>query len=659
MNVLLFSLQLMLFLIPSATLFTLPGIFLLDKSKIKFNAWEKIILGTVVGLILFSLLSYLLLVIKLHFLVLPIMLAIALLTVKKLPSLFHQLSNSSRKKLALFLIVFSIGIAGQLLIISPSGINLNGDLVFWSSHGHDGLWHISLMEEYERGYPLQNPVFAGERLVNYHFFSDIAPSDFNHYFKLSTLDLYFRFFPLIFSVLLGSLAYLVGVKIGGSFQAGIWATIFTYFAGSFGYIVTFLQNRTIGGEAVFWASQPQSSIGNPPQIVAFIIVLTFLYLFSFFIAKPNKVLFFICVLLAGCLAVFKIYGGITLILSLGIVGLWQLVRERKPQILLLAGTSALLSAILYFPNASNTGSFLIFEPWWFIRTMIVAPNKLNWIDLELKRQTYSAEGNFKRVIQIEVTGFLLFFFGNLGMRFLGLFSFIKLLKSFFSNYFHMIIVSITITSLLLPLLFLQKGVVSNTIQFLQYLLLLLGILSGITTAKLLGKIKFASIKIIVSALIIIVSIPTQVSLIYEFYNRHPFAKISVLELGSLDYLKKNTPSDSVILTPPYNKYLDLKKDVPNIWDWSDTGYVSALSSRRTYLADLEQVDIMGYNFKNRLEFQKAIFSQTNPGEFEKLLRENRINYLYFPTALRPQIDLSKTNLKKAYLNSDVEIWKIQ
>ena len=654
----LFIIQLVGFVFLVVSCFTLPGIYFLGKSKNKFIFWEEIILGTMVGLIFFSLLSYLLLIIKLHFLLLPLIFAITLLAVRKIPSLLSQFALPSGKKLTLFLLVFLFGIVGQLLIIAPSGVNLNGDLVFWSSHGHDGLWHISLMQEYQKGYPLQNPVFAGEKLVNYHFFSNIAPADFNEFFKFSNLDLYFRFFPFIYSILLGGLSFFLGVKLGGSFTSGIFASIFTYFAGSFGYIVTFLQNHTIGGETIFWASQPQSSIGNPPQIVAFIIILTFFYLFSFYVAKPGKILFLICTMLAGSLAVFKIYGGIVLLISLGIVGLWQLLRERKPHILLLSIVSGLLSAVLYFPNASSSGSFLIVEPWWFIRTMVVAPNKLNWLDLELKRQTYLAEHNLKRVAQVELTAFLIFFFGNLGLRFIGLFNLLRFSKAFFVNYFYLILALVIIISFVLPLLVLQKGVAPNTIQFLQYFLILLGIASAPVIDRLFKTLKSPLLTLVLTSIIVLLAVPTQVALINSFYSRLPFAKISSQELMALQYLKTQTPLNSVILTPPYNKYFRSDERVPQIWAWSDTGYVTALSSRRSYFADTEQVDIMGYNLKNRQTSEEEIFTQDNSKLFTEEVKNLKVNYLYFPIVIRPKVDLYQTPFVKIFSNSEIEIWKI-
>lgn len=659
MDIPLFTLQLIFFLILSVFFFTIPGALLLIKSYNKFSFWEKVVLGTVVGFITFTLLSYVLVLLKLHVLLLPIITIINIFSIKFIRSLKGRFSILPFKSSILLYSIFSIGLFGQLLIISPSGIFKNGNLIFYSSHGHDSLWHISLMNEYEKGLPMRNPSFSGERLVNYHFFSDIAPAEFNRYFKFSPLDLYFRFFPLLYSFLLGSLAYLIGKKLGGNFSSGIWAVIFTYFAGSFGYIVTLMKNGTIGGESLFWASQIQSSTGNPPQIVALIIVLTFLYLFIFFTKYQNKSLLLLCAFIAGALTGFKIYGALILLTSLLLTGLWQLIRERKIHIFAVFLVSGLLSAILYLPNASNTAAFLIFEPWWFIRTLIVAPDRLNLVDWELRRQTYIYHGNWIRVLQIELTGFLIFFFGNLGFRLLGIFSFFSVLKTFFKNYFSMILLLIMTISFLLPLLFLQKGVAANTIQFIQYFLLISGILAGISVAKILLKFRSNISSVLISLLIIIFSVPTQVALIYSFYNRTPITKIDSQELLALDFLKKNVSSDSIILAPPYNKDLNLNDPIPQIWDWFDTSYISALSGKSVYLSDSEQLDIMGYDFKKRLDFSKNVFLEIDPSAFSKQLRETGINYLYFPLPLSPKVILTQTNLQKVFSNTLVEIWEIR
>ncbi len=618
---------------------------------------EKVLMGGIVGFVLLTLISYIFIVLHVTFLIIPVFLAliaIAVVEIKKVKL------NFNLQTLIIF-VVFTIGIAGQLAIISPSGTIQNGDLVFWSANGHDGAWHIALMEEMKKGYPFQNPVLAGEKLVNYHFFSDVLPAMASKYLPFSNLDLYFRIFPFFYSLFLGTSVYFLTKRLTNNFSASIWATIFTYFAGSFGFIVTYLKNKSIGGESIFWATQPQSSSGNPPQIVSNFLVLTALYfLITFLQKKGGKITFFVCILLFGTLSAFKIYAGVVFLIALGIAGVWQLVKARSPQILFLTLASGLLAALLYFPNVSGSTSFLIFEPWWYIRTMVVEPSRLNWIDLELKRQFYLARGgvrSFLRIVEYEGIAFLIFFFGNLGMRCVGLWEIVKKFKNILNEYFNIVFISTIILSLILPLLFLQKGVASNTSQFLQYFVLLFGILAGITTSQITSKFK------LLIPIILIIMIPTQAGLLLEFYGtpQHPrqaFAKITKSELEALNFVKTNTKASDVILTPPYNQYLNLDDSIPNIWDWFDTSYVAAFTSRRTYMDDYEQVDIMGYDYKPRLEVKKVVFESEKSNEVKAAISKAGVNLIYFSKPIAPKVNLETLGFTKIFENQEIEIWKI-
>jgi len=613
---------------------------------------EKILMGGIVSFTAFTLISYILIVLNVPFLIIPLTIIAIIFGAKPLVREIKQIKIKFDKATVITIIVFAIGIIGQLLVISPSGILKNGDLLFWSAHGHDGTWHVALMEEIKKGYPFQNPVFAGEKLVNYHFFSDIAPAIVSKYLPVSDLSLYFRIFPFIYSLFLGASAFYLTRKITNNFGASIWATIFTYFAGSFGFMVTYLKNKTIGGESIFWATQPQSSSGNPPQIISNFLVLTALYfLIELIQKKKSKSIFAICVLLFGTISAFKIYAGVVLLGALGIIGIWQVLKERNFQLLILTILSGILAALLYFPNASASVSFFVFQPWWYIRTMIVEPSRLNLIDWELRRQTYIYESNWKRVIFLEGLGFLIFFFGNLGMRFFGLWEFAKMVKKSLKNYFYLVFVLIITLSLIIPILFLQKGVASNTSQFLQYFILLIGILAGITVSQVTTKFKF------LIPLVIVLMIPTQVGLLREFYSRPAFAKISQQELSALKFVKENTNINDVIITPPYNQYLNLKGETPNIWDWFDTSYVSAFSSRRTYMDDYEQNDIMGYVFKPRNEIKRIIFESKDDMAVEDAILKTNANLIYFPKILAPKVSLKSLNLVKFFENQEIEIWK--
>ena len=619
-------------------------------------------MGGIVGFVLLTPLSYIFIVLNIPILIIPTSILLLAFTFKPFITEVKRIKIKFSFQTVIISIVFVLGMAGQLAIIAPSGTFQNGDLVFWSAHGHDASWHIALMEEIKEGYPFQNPVLSGKKLVNYHFFSDILPAMVSKYLPISNLDIYFRIFPFFYSLFLGASVYFLTKKITNSFSASIWATIFTYFAGSFGFILTYIKNKSIGGESIFWATQPQSSSGNPPQIISNFLVLTALYFLITFLQRKTKLNFAICVLLFGTLSAFKIYAGVVLLIALGIAGVWQLIREKSFQLLLLTILSGILAAILYLPNTFSSTSFLIFEPWWYIRTMIVEPSRLNLIDWELRRQTYIYEHNWKRVIFLEGLGFLIFFFGNLGVRFVGLWDLLKVTKNSLKNYFSLVFISIIILSLILPLLFLQKGVASNTSQFLQYFVLLFGILAGITTATIIKRLKFLSRSVIIP-LIIILMIPTQVGLLYEFYGspnhfRTAFAKISSQELQALEYLKQNSAEGDVILTPPYNQYLNLGDTTPNIWDWFDTSYISAFTSRRTYMDDYEQVDIMGYDYKPRYEVKRIIFESEDVNQVKNILSKTQVNILYFPKAESPKVDIKSLGLTKFFENEEIEVWKI-
>src|SRR5579884_3053892 len=184
----------LLFLTTAIIFFTIPGFLILVMDRSRLNFWECNLLGTSLGFVIFSLVGYLLMIINMKILIWPIFLGsdFYLLWRNRKPKL--SLPTLSKTHLTILTVTLLLGIIGQLLVITPSGWTVNGDLLFWSSHAHDASWHIALMNQMQKGWPLMNPAISGERVVNYHFFSDIAPSYFNQFFKFSSLDLYFRYF---------------------------------------------------------------------------------------------------------------------------------------------------------------------------------------------------------------------------------------------------------------------------------------------------------------------------------------------------------------------------------------------------------------------------------------------------------------------------------
>ena len=54
-----------------------------------------------------------------------------------------------------------------------SGLKYDFGLGFWGPNGHDGIWHLSLINQLKQQIPPQNPVFSGTTLSQYHWGFDL------------------------------------------------------------------------------------------------------------------------------------------------------------------------------------------------------------------------------------------------------------------------------------------------------------------------------------------------------------------------------------------------------------------------------------------------------------------------------------------------------
>lgn len=647
-----------LFLIVSILMFTLPGFYLLKKVKNNLNDnLDKFVIFTVFGLVVFTLSAYILAAVHLRFLMYIFPLFGLIILYKHSKEFLRFQFNVLHK--GLFITMLILGMGGTVAVNAPSGLPYENGIYFWSSHGHDGVWHLALMEEMKKDtFPFQNPELAGATLQNYHFFVDLLMSEFSRMFNFSNLDIYFRFMPTFFSTLLGLSSFVFVRSWSKSETAGIWAMIFTYFAGSFGYLLYIPTHKSLGGESIFWVSQTQSVLGNPPHAVAFIIMTTFLFMLLKYLTTRKSFYFLLCIILGGAVIEFKVYAGVLILVGLLTLGIFELIFKKIYQTLVLFASTLFLALGIYLPNSANSADFLIWQPWWYIRTMVVAPDRLNWVDLELRRQTYIAENNWKRVVQVEMTAFLIFLFGNLGMRFLGFWTIYKQIKNkIFENSFNLFFLVVTAASFFIPVLFLQKGVAWNSIQFNQYFLLLFGFLAAISVWEILKLFKSNFTKALIAAAIILLALPTQLGLLWQFYSNKPLSKISYQEIEALNFLKKQ--KQGIVLVAPFNKYEKERfKDPPiPIYAWYDTGYVAAFSGKQTLLSDEEQVNIMGYDVNTISEDRMEAFQTTDYNLINQFLKKYNIDYVYLAWDQKFATEAAQINLDLVFKNEDAKVLK--
>lgn len=632
---------------------------------------EIIALSFALGLVLFVLLAVVFGLLHIRVLTLPVILGLDLyLIIKFKTRLFSPWAIFLKEKILLLLILFGIFIQG--MINFPSGFLYSGGLYFWSSQGHDGLWHVALMEEIAKSFPPQNPIFSGETLVNYHYLIDVAMGEFLRIFPFfSSLDLYFRFFPVMLSLMIGMSVFAFVNHWQEKREVAFLAMFFTYFVGSFGYVVNFIKGQNIlGGETVFWAAQGNTILGNPPHASSYALVPAFLLSFLLFTKSREKFWFMVSFIVAAALAGFKVSGGVVVLVGLGFAALVDLVFNRKLQVLVLAGVLGLSNFLTFKTMTAGASSFLMFLPWWFVRTMVVAGNRLDWIDLENQRQHYLSKGTWNaylRVVQVEGVAFAIFLFGNLGMRFVGFFEiarmFLKGRKEFLRNPFEVALFITMLTGFIIPIFFVQKGIIYNNIQFMQYFLLIFGFYGAITVYRLLVSFKSKAVRVAVMALLVIFSVPTVIGNLVEFYGpgTTPLAKVTNSQLEALKYLQDHSSPDDIVLNQPYNKYLkDKFKIQPKpIYAWYSTAFIPALAGRRTYLSSEEQALITGYPTEERLEKMESFFKQDDLAYGRQFLEDEEITFIYISKdEIEQPFDPDKADLKKFFENEEVIIYRI-
>ncbi len=650
--------------------FYLLGFMIIVSKRKILERQEMIAFSLSLGMVLFVLFGIILSFMHIRWFLLPLILLISLFLISKYKLfILDPWKIFIKDKTLLILIV--LGILTQGFINFPSGYLYQNGLQFWSSQGHDGLWHVSSMEIIKQSIPPQNPGFAGETLYNYHYLVDILMGEFGRIFPFFTsLDLYFRFFPVIFSLLIGISTFAFVSRWKNNKSIGYWAIFFTYFCGSFGYIVIFLRSKQLfGGETVFWAAQQNTIIGNPPHAISHGLLATFFLGFLIYLRERKIIWMLISFLVGSILAGFKVSGGFVMLAGLGVASLIDFINKRKISTLVFVFLMGLSNFITFKSMTYNAASFLMFLPWWFIRTMVV--DRLGWIDLELQRQHYLSKGTWHatlRVMQLEATAFMIFVVGNLGIRVVGAIelvrNFIFRKLEFLKDPMEIMLLVTMLTGFIMPLLFVQKGLIYNNIQFMQYFLFIFGFYGAISTYRILTSIKNKAVKIIVAILIVSLAIPTVIGNLVEFYGpgRTALSKISPAELVALKYLKDNSKDSSVILTVFFDKSLKNKfgSQPWPIYAWYDTSYVSALSGRPSYLAS-EHVTLLFYpSTDQRIENKRRFFEQSDFYWNREFLKKAKIGFVYVAkNELKTALDTEKNGLDIFFDNEEVIIYKVK
>ena len=116
----------------------------------------------------------------------------------------EKILNWVKKNIGLIVII--LGSFTWLLTIFKSGLRYGYGLGFWGANGHDGIWHIALSSNLSN-LNFENPVFAGEKIKNYHIGFDLILGLISKITQIPLVNLYFQVLPVILSLAIGILTY--------------------------------------------------------------------------------------------------------------------------------------------------------------------------------------------------------------------------------------------------------------------------------------------------------------------------------------------------------------------------------------------------------------------------------------------------------------------
>ncbi len=563
-----------------------------------------------------------------------------------------------RKNLAQLLLTILGTIAWSLTMVK-SGLVYDFGMGFWGANGHDGIWHISLINQLAK-FSLNHPLFAGAKLTNYHFGFDLMAAFLHLITRIPTVNLYFQVLPPIMAALIGVLTYKLVEQWTLSKKSAWWATFFVYFGGSWGWLVSFIRQRTFGGESMFWASQSIQTLINPPFALSLIFLLFGLIKFLAFKEKKKTKDLILCSLMFGLLAFIKVYAGIIVLGALlaGLLLEKLVYREKESPFAKVFPLSLLITLVTFLPFNRNVSSLLVFKPFWFLRSMLISTDRLYWPRLENARFVYFYSGQTIKWLTAEVFILLIFIFGNLGTRFLGLWEIRKRLRLRLAN-LEIIFFSGIAISLMIPLLFIQEGTPWNTIQFFYYGQFILAILAGMALGRWWEEqTKKPWLKYLLFAFLIGLTLPTTLGVLKNDYlSGRPPARVSVEELEALAFLRQQ-PS-GVVLTYPFNPDWKNKFSDPRpLYAYETTAYISALSGQPSFLADEMNLEISGYSWQERREEASQFFLTNNHDFANNLIKTNQITYIYLVKGQKINLGEDDFHAQRVFENGEVKIFKI-
>ncbi len=537
-------------------------------------------------------------------------------------------------------LLIALGSTFFFLTIGLTYFDQHGNLIYqhgqWHDIFHDSFWHLALAQKLKQAIPPVHPGSFLFKVSNYHYFYDLIIANFSLNYGLELLTLYFQVWPLIIAWLLGLASFCLMRRLQP--KATEFFLFLVYFTGSLGFLVPFFIPGRAGHESIFWVSQTFVMMVNPQVIVSFVLLLTGLWLCLGWLKTFNQQTKqlnlsypgLIFVLAASSLG-FKSYSFVLLSFLIGLLLGWLLIKKQLAlkQVLFL-GLGYSLSCLPFIVTLLDLSrSSFFFKPFWFLDSLVEDPNRLYLPIWKQLADQFYAQQAWWPFLKIKFKELIIFYLGNLGLRasliFLPLLLKTKKIRLNLNEPQRLIINLASLGFILcsvLPMLFLQTGVVWNSIQFFYYSLILADLLAALVLATLWEKIRPNPLsKISFGLLMLIIALPTTLGFAQEIIFNPKQISAEKIQLVS-----QFQPSDRILICPEETQLYQ-------------TSLLVGLTGSQVYLADPVTLLFLGVDAGQIEQELSLVFEKGLPGTLQELMTNFGLNYL-----LCSGKALKKTNL---------------
>lgn len=542
-------------------------------------------------------------------------------------------------------LVILLGSVSWVAVMIRSGLVYKYGIGFWGPNGHDGVWHLALAESLARG-SIGMPTFAGTQLMNYHLGFDLVLAGLSRITGISASVWYFQILPVVFAFLIGGVLFWFLRILKYSKAQIFWAEFLIYFGGSWGWILG-------KGESAFWAQQAVSTLINPPFAMSLVIILLGL------VALAKKKYGWV-VLCFGVLVQVKAYAGLLALGGLFVAAIYEFLLKRKLRLFGVWLVALVLSIILFLPLNGLSGGLLVLKPFWFLETMMQVSDRVGWVRFGEAMVNYKYGQIWWKAIPAYGVAFVIFWYGNMGMRLVGEFTLAGWLRDWRkTNAERVVIMSVIFGGVILPMFFVQKGTPWNTIQFFYYSLFFVGVLAGVGLGAILELTKKRIYKLILIVGVLGTTLPTTYqTLTNNYLTKQPPSYLPNEEVEALKFLSQEP--DGVVLTYPFSAEASMRAKAPKpLYLYVTTAYVSAYTNKPVFLEDEMNLDITGYDWRGRREIVEKFYESLDETAAYNFLRENNITYVYWVDGQRAKLGESQLGLVRIYENSMVDIYEVQ